>query len=164
MISGFVDLKQKLKHSLHNTWKNALVYDWIPEEDAKALSLSDYYVGLKWTKKEIALNNYKQNMNSIFDLFDKPLHMKIPNFFIDEKQKPMKIFIEGEWVLVYGYINITQSHFICVFWLAIGSSCLPVISFVSVPHEHSTLIFVPMAIEFFSILNQKIHLIRLIRL
>ena len=87
MFSDFADLKQKLQLSLHNTWKNALVFDWIPEEKAKALSLSRYYVGLKWTNKTIALNDYKEKMNSIFDLFGKPYC---------KEQKPMKIFIEGE--------------------------------------------------------------------
>ena len=126
MFSGFVDLKQKLKHSLHNTWKNALVFDWIPEEKAKALSLSDYYVGLKWTKKKIALNNYKQNMNSILDLFDKPLHMKILHFFIGEKQKPMKIFIEGEWIAcIWLHQHYSKSFHLCIFacnWLVMFAS------------------------------------------
>ena len=82
-----MDLKKKLRNSLHNTWKNALVLDWIPEEKAKALSLDQYYVGLRWTRTVRALTDYKEELNSIFDIFN-----IIDN---DEERRPVKIFIEG---------------------------------------------------------------------
>ena len=59
-----------MRNSLHNTWKNALVLDWIPEEKAKSLSLLQFYVGLRWTKIIQGLQKSKQELSSIYDILN----------------------------------------------------------------------------------------------
>ena len=69
-FSDFADFKRRVRNSLHNTWKNALVLDWIPEEKAQSLSLLQFYVGLRWTKTIKGLQKSKQNLNSIYDILN----------------------------------------------------------------------------------------------
>ena len=59
-----------MRNSLHNTWKNALVLDWIPQEKAKAMSVLQFYVGLRWTKTIEGLQRSKQELNSIYDILN----------------------------------------------------------------------------------------------
>ena len=60
-------MQKMLKQTLHRTWKNALKQDWIPER--AAISVLEFYTGLRWTKVAKALMNYKEEMTSIFDIF-----------------------------------------------------------------------------------------------
>ena len=91
-LLDFTELQKKLKVSLHRTWKNALVLDWISPDKVKSLPLLEFYTGLRWTKTVKALKNYKVELNSIYDIL-KIVH---PN----EELRPINIFIEGQTVFV----------------------------------------------------------------
>ena len=123
----FADLKKQVRNSLHNTWKNALVLDWIPEEKAQSLSLLQFYVGLRWTKTIKGLKKSKQELSSIYEILNvidviepnqRPSSKKFWQKFVpkrlmkikkiwprrgrgafpvlNEDQRPVKIFIEGQ--------------------------------------------------------------------
>ena len=64
-------------------------HDWIPEEVAKTLPVLEFYTGLRWKKMVKALVNYKEEMTSIYDLFN----------VIDREAEPepKNIFIEGKY-------------------------------------------------------------------
>ena len=64
-------------------------HDWIPERVAKTLPLLEFYTGLKWKKMVKALENYKKEMTSIYDIFS----------VVDREAEPepKSIFIEGKW-------------------------------------------------------------------
>ena len=69
--SEMLDLQQRLKDSLERTWKNSLSHDWIPVEKAKTFPLRDFYVGLRWVRVvKRAIENFKQELTSIYDIFD----------------------------------------------------------------------------------------------
>ena len=74
---------------MHRTWKNALRHDWIPERVAKSLPVLEFYTGLRWTETRKALENYKKQMTSIYDIFNV--------IDLDKEPGPKNIFIEGKW-------------------------------------------------------------------
>ena len=88
LFAEFTKLQRMLKQSLRKTWKNALKHDWIPEEVRKSLPLLEFYTGLKWKKMVKALENYKQEMTSIFNIFNV--------IECDEEPEQNNIFIEGK--------------------------------------------------------------------
>ena len=66
-----LDLQERLKESLDRTWKNSLSHDWIPVEKAKTFPLREFYVGLRWVRfMKRAIDNFKQELASIYDIFD----------------------------------------------------------------------------------------------
>ena len=66
-----MDLQNRLKDSLDRTWKNSLSHDWIPVEKAKTFPLREFYVGLRWVRVvKRAIQNFKQELTSIYDIFD----------------------------------------------------------------------------------------------
>ena len=69
-ILEILDLQFRLKDSLERTWKNSLSHDWIPVEKAKTFPLREFYVGLRWVRVvKRAIKNFKQELDSIFDIF-----------------------------------------------------------------------------------------------
>ena len=88
LFPEFIKLQKQLKQSLHRTWKNALRHDWIPEEVAKSLPVLEFYTGLRWKKMVKALENYKEKMKSIYDIFnviDREAELEPKNIFIEGK-------------------------------------------------------------------------------
>ena len=70
------------------TWKNSLSHDWIPVEKAKTFPLREFYVGLRWVRVvKRAIQNFKQELNSIYDILE----------MLDSTEKPKfrKILITG---------------------------------------------------------------------
>ena len=66
-----LDLQQRLKDSLDRTWQNSLSHDWIPVDKAKTFPLREFYVGLRWVRvMKRAIENFKQELTSIYDIFD----------------------------------------------------------------------------------------------
>ena len=76
-----LDLQLRLKDSLNMTWKNSLSHDWIPVEKAKTFPLREFYVGLRWVRVvKRAIQNFKQDLNSIYDILDMPDSTERPKF------------------------------------------------------------------------------------
>ena len=53
--------------SIRKTWRKGFVRDWL--ENPTGFPLLEHYVALRWTKVVRDFENYKENMNSIYDLF-----------------------------------------------------------------------------------------------
>ena len=72
-------------------------HDWIPERVAKTLPLLEFYTGLKWKKMVKALENYKKEMTSIYDIFnvvDREAEPEPKNIFIEGKRDTgIKLFV-----------------------------------------------------------------------
>ena len=63
-------------------------HDWIPVEKAKTFPLREFYVGLRWVRVvKRAIQNFKQDLNSIYDILD----------MLDSSERPKfrKILLTG---------------------------------------------------------------------
>ena len=73
--------------SIRKTRTNGFVRDWL--ENPTGFLLLEHYVALRWTKVVRDFENYKENMNSIYDLF----------WLKNRQHGPTHLYIEGKTFL-----------------------------------------------------------------